>query len=59
MALTAAGRLLAPTGAAPILEMRNIAKGFDATQALEDVSLSLSPARCTRCSARTAPANRP
>ena len=29
--------------APPILEMRNIAKGFDATQALEDVSLSLYP----------------
>ena len=28
-------------GAAPILEMRNIAKRFDATQALEDVSLAL------------------
>ena len=27
----------------PILEMRNIAKRFDATQALEDVSLSLFP----------------
>ena len=29
--------------AAPILEMRNIAKRFDATQALEDVSLALYP----------------
>ena len=28
---------------APILEMRNIAKRFDATQALEDVSLALYP----------------
>jgi rhamnose transport system ATP-binding protein len=28
---------------APILEMRNIAKRFDATQALEDVSLTLYP----------------
>jgi len=29
--------------ASPILEMRNIAKRFDATQALEDVSLALYP----------------
>src|SRR4029453_7156342 len=28
-------------GTSPILEMRNIAKRFDATQALEDVSLAL------------------
>ncbi|MEP5514704.1 MAG: ATP-binding cassette domain-containing protein, partial [Bauldia litoralis] len=27
----------------PVLEMRNIAKRFDATQALEDVSLTLYP----------------
>ena len=30
-------------GSAPILEMRNIGKRFDATQALDDVSLSLYP----------------
>ena len=34
---------LEPAEATPILEMRNIAKRFDATQALEDVSLSLYP----------------
>ena len=31
------------TAVAPILEMRNIAKRFDATQALDDVSLDLYP----------------
>ncbi len=42
MALTADGEPSgAGKGAPPILEMRNIAKSFGATQALEDVSLTL------------------
>ena len=39
-------------GAAPILEMRNIAKRFDATQALEDVSLTPLSRRGPRAARR-------
>ncbi|MCX7707976.1 MAG: ATP-binding cassette domain-containing protein, partial [Anaerolineae bacterium] len=33
----------APTSKAPIVEMKHISKRFDATQALDDVSLTLYP----------------
>lgn len=40
---TSTGVSLSAGRSEPLLEMRNIAKRFDATQALEDVSLSLFP----------------
>jgi hypothetical protein len=38
------------------LDTFNLTKRFGAFTALDGVSLAVRPARCTRCSARTAPA---
>ena len=43
---------------APLLELEGVSKSFPGVQALDDVDLELRPARCTRSSARTAPASR-
>ena len=41
-----------------VLEMRHITKRFPGIVANDDVDFDLARARCTRCSARTAPASR-
>ena len=43
----------------PIMEMRHISKSFDATQALEDVSLSLYPGEVHAVIGENARANPP
>ena len=43
---------------APILEIRGVSKRFDATQALEDISLRFTPVRFTPFLGRMGPASR-
>ena len=44
-----------PAATSPVLEARDISKSFGRVIALEDVSLTVRPARSTACSATTAP----
>ena len=46
-------------GVVPLLQMRGIVKEFPGVRALDGVDLDVGPARCTACSARTAPASPP
>jgi ABC-type sugar transport system ATPase subunit len=41
-----------------VIEMLNITKIFPGIKANDDITLQLKRARSTRCSAKTAPANR-
>ena len=43
--------------ATPLLTMSGIVKEFPGVRALDGVDLEVRPARCTACSARTAPAS--
>ena len=45
--------------ATPVMGLRNAGKRFGGTVAIDDVSFDLLPARCSRCSARTALARAP
>ena len=45
-------------GTAPAMDLTGVSKRFDATQALDDVSLTSTRGRPTLCWARTAPASR-
>ena len=43
---------------APYVSLTGMSKSFVGVKVLKDVSFDVRPARCTRCSARTAPASR-
>jgi ribose transport system ATP-binding protein len=45
--------------ATPVMELTGVSKRFDATQALDGVSLTLHPGETHACSARTGRGSRP